>query len=57
MKPLDGGYIFEEVLKDRIESPESVEKLTKYVSILILLLVIFNLFIVDLANWIVESFA
>lgn len=57
MKPLDGGYIFEEVLKDRLGSSESVENLAKYVSILVLLLVIFNLFIVDLANWIVKSFA
>jgi membrane-associated protease RseP (regulator of RpoE activity) len=50
MKPLDGGYIFEEVVKDRLNSQESVKKVTKYVSILVLLLVVYNLVIIDLLD-------
>ena len=46
MKPLDGGYIFEELAKERFG--KSAKRLTKIVTISTALLLIFNLIVLDL---------
>ena len=52
MKPLDGGYIFEELAKEQFG--RSAEKLTKIASITIAVLLIFNLLFFDLIKFLLS---
>ena len=50
IKPLDGGLMFEEILKHYYKG-ENVKKIMNFVSLIVLFLILFNLFGPSLINW------